>query len=55
MAVLVQLSGSPHVVNFFSFFTIQSNVFAAAVLLAGALFTPAAPRTWDLVRGAATM
>ena len=39
--------------NFFSFFTIQSNIIAAAVLLRGA--TRLAPQTdrWDYVRGAA--
>jgi hypothetical protein len=43
-------------VNFFSLFTIQSNLIAAAVLLIGAL--AAHERTslvWSLVRGAATM
>ena len=44
-------------VNFFSFFTIQSNLFAAVVLLcAGVGLTGRwSPRTGDLVRGAAVV
>ena len=43
--------------NFFSFFTIQSNLFAAAVLLSGARRDGQAPPspTVDLVRGAAVL
>ncbi|MGC4192744.1 MAG: Pr6Pr family membrane protein [Thermomicrobiales bacterium] len=44
--------------NFFSFFTIQSNIIAAVVLLIGASGLPfvARPtRQWDLVRGAAAI
>jgi uncharacterized membrane protein len=55
VAVIVQLASSPNVVNFFSFFTIQSNIIAAAVLLVGAVVVPANSRTWDLVRGAAAI
>lgn len=43
-------------VNFFSFFTIQSNVIAAVVLLIGALAAKEQTSlAWALVRGAATM
>ncbi len=43
--------------NFFSFFTIQSNLFAAVVLLWGATRDPERrdPAAVDLVRGAATL
>lgn len=43
--------------NFFSFFTIESNLLAAIVLLVGALFTLRGklPKDFDLVRGAATL
>ena len=44
--------------NFFSFFTIQSNLIAAVVLLIGAWGLPFVERptwTWDLVRGAAAI
>ena len=42
--------------NFFSYFTIQSNVIGAVVLLVGALRWrgPGSPR-WDLVRGASAL
>ncbi|QNG21360.1 hypothetical protein SAMN05444695_11076 [Rhodococcus triatomae] len=40
-------------VNFFSYFTIQSNVLAVGVLLAGAVWDPTSDR-WQLVRGAVT-
>jgi hypothetical protein len=50
--------GGPHwsTVDYFSYFTILSNLFAAAVLLAGALRGDA-PRslTFELLRGAAVM
>lgn len=44
-------------VHFFSFFTIQSNLFAAGVLLAGAWSGAAgsASRSWHLIRGAAVL
>jgi hypothetical protein len=45
-------------VNFFSFFTIQSNLFAASVLLLAGLRADEEGRnslTWDLVRGAAVV
>lgn len=43
-------------VNFFSFFTIQSNLIAAAVLIIGALPSrEIIPRAWSMIRGAATM
>ena len=43
-------------VNFFSFFTIQSNILAAVVLLVAASGLAARPSfAWDMVRGAATM
>lgn len=41
--------------NFFSFFTIQSNLIAAVVLLIGAIALPAATLRWDLVRGGAAI
>jgi hypothetical protein len=42
--------------NFFSFFTIQSNLFAAALFLAGAARRRAARSpTWDFLRGAAVV
>lgn len=42
------------IANFFSYFTIQSNVIAMIVLLVGGLRDPAGHR-WQLVRGAATL
>lgn len=44
----------PEILNFFSFFTIQSNILFAAVLLAGAL-KPGSGRARAAVRGAATL
>lgn len=42
--------------NFFSFFTIQSNLFAAAVLFTGGLgLARGDERRWNLVRGAAVL
>lgn len=42
--------------NYFSYFTILSNLFAAGILLAGALRGPGPQsRTFDLLRGAAVM
>jgi hypothetical protein len=44
--------------NFFSFFTIQSNIIAAVVLLIGASnasFVVRPTRLWDLIRGAAAI
>ncbi len=40
--------------NYFSYFTVLSNVFAAVVLLVGGLVDPESPR-WQFVRGAATL
>jgi hypothetical protein len=54
-ALVYQLSESTARVNFFSFFTVQSNIIAAVVLLIGAIAMPAATRTWDLIRGGAAM
>lgn len=48
-------NGNSKVVNYFSFFTIQSNVIAAAVLLTGAsgvAFVVRPTFSWDIVRGA---
>jgi small-conductance mechanosensitive channel len=42
-------------VNFFSFFTIVSNVFGAAVLLAAAFDVPEDPHLRDVLRGLATL
>ncbi|MFE0749591.1 Pr6Pr family membrane protein [Gordonia sp. NPDC058843] len=39
--------------NFFSYFTVLSNVFAAIVLLVGGLLAPGTP-AWEWLRGAAT-
>ena len=39
--------------NFFSYFTVLSNIVAALVLLAGGLFAPSTPM-WEWLRGAAT-
>ncbi|MGH2534125.1 MAG: Pr6Pr family membrane protein [Thermomicrobiales bacterium] len=46
-----------NVVNFFSFFTIQSNIIAVALLFYGALRSPDRPPspTLDLLRGAAVL
>ncbi len=56
-AQLVRSTDSPafHPANFFSYFTVQSNVIGAAVLLAGAvtlLRGDGASRAWALARGA---
>jgi hypothetical protein len=40
-------------INYFSYFTNISNIFAVVVLAVGALRDPASPR-WEFVRGAAT-
>jgi hypothetical protein len=52
-----QINDDHSVVNFFSFFTIQSNIIAAALLIYSALRSPDRPPspTLDLVRGAATL
>lgn len=42
-------------VNYFSFFTIQSNIIGAVVFLVGALMLPRPSLGWDLVRGGAAM
>jgi hypothetical protein len=42
-------------INFFSFFTIVSNIFGAAVLLAAAFDLPEDRRVRDLLRGVATL
>ena len=49
------LAKSPNPANFFSFFTIQSNIIAAVVLLVGAIALPAASLRWDLIRGGAAI
>ncbi|MEV0269553.1 Pr6Pr family membrane protein [Hamadaea sp. NPDC050747] len=53
-AVVVQFQRTTDVGNFFSFFTIQSNLIGAAVLLVGAARPAWDNLRWDLVRGAAT-
>lgn len=58
-AIVAQLSTSSsrgilNTGNFFSYFTIQSNLLGAAVLGYGAIFPALVSRRWDLVRGAAT-
>lgn len=44
-------------VNFFSFFTVESNIFAAMVLLFGGftLLCPKKPVRYDMIRGAAVL
>ena len=60
-AILVQLAdlagkGVLNPVNYFSYFTIESNLIGAAVLLIGAATWRAArSSTWDLVRGGAVL
>jgi len=54
-AVIYQLAQISQWANYFSFFTIQSNLIGAAVLLIGAIAMPGASRSWDLVRGAAAI
>jgi hypothetical protein len=49
---LVQGTGS--VANFFSFFTVESNVLAVVVLVGGAVLT-GCPRGWPYFRGAVTL
>jgi hypothetical protein len=53
--VLPGSRGLTGTVNYFSFFTIQSNIIGVAVFLIGALALPRASLTWDLVRGGAAM
>lgn len=51
-------NGNSKVVNYFSFFTIQSNVIAAVVVLtgaSGAAFVVRPTFSWDIVRGAAAI
>ncbi len=51
-------NGNSKVVNYFSFFTIQSNLIAAAVLLigaSGAAFVLRPTFAWDILRGAAAI
>jgi hypothetical protein len=50
-----QIDRGGSVVNFFSFFTVQSNLIVTAVFLLGAWFTlkGAEPPSWRIVRGAA--
>ena len=50
VAVVVQ-----NIAHFFSFFTIQSNIIGAVILLYGGLVIPAKTRVWDLIRGGATI
>jgi hypothetical protein len=56
VVVLVQ-RGTFTPANFFSFFTVQSNLLAAAVLIAGALmlWRNKRPAMFDLLRGATTL
>lgn len=55
VAAVVQLRDSANVANFFSFFTIQSNLIGAAVLLVAACLVPSETRTWSLIRGGAAI
>lgn len=56
VAALASIVVSPRVNlgDFFSYFTIQSNVIAVVVLMGGAVIDPQGPR-WAYVRGAATL
>lgn len=49
--VVRQLLDVPNIANFFSFFTIQSNIIGGVVLIAGALIVMPASTKWDLIRG----
>ncbi|MGB3329120.1 MAG: Pr6Pr family membrane protein [Thermomicrobiales bacterium] len=55
VTIVSLLSTSPHVGNFFSFFTIQSNLIAVVVLLVGAVVLPRPSVGWDLIRGGAAI
>ncbi|MEV0246199.1 Pr6Pr family membrane protein [Nocardia sp. NPDC050712] len=52
----IQQAGSPGytLANHLSYFTIQSNIFAMAILLIGGLLDPGS-RRWQVFRGAATL
>jgi hypothetical protein len=52
IVALVQSTGT--VANFFSFFTIESNILAVVLLLGGGLADPRSPR-WAYFRGAVTL
>lgn len=52
VVALVQSTGT--VANFFSFFTVQSNILAVVLLLGGGLADPRSPR-WAYFRGAVTL
>jgi hypothetical protein len=55
LAAAVQgIDAAATVANFFSFFTVLSNLFAAAVLTGGAFRSPSSPG-WERVRGAAVL
>ena len=53
-ALIDAATGSPHLGHFFSFFTIESNILACAVLLGGSLVDPVSP-AWSMLRAAATL
>lgn len=55
LAVFRQVPYVPNVTNFFSYFTIQSNIIGALVLVIGALCIVPSSRMWDLIRGAAAI
>lgn len=55
VAICVQLADSSNIPNFFSFFTIQSNVIGVVVLLIGVLLVPTETRNWSLIRGGAAI
>ena len=54
-AVIVQLMKSTNVANFFSFFTIQSNIIGIVMLFIGAIWAPRETRNWSLARGGAAI
>jgi hypothetical protein len=54
MCVAITAPTTGSLVNFFSFFTIESNLLAIVVLLVGGILDPQSER-WAYVRGAATL
>ncbi|HEY3773621.1 MAG TPA: Pr6Pr family membrane protein [Solirubrobacteraceae bacterium] len=53
-ALIDAATSSRHLGHFFSFFTIESNILACAVLLGGSLVDPDSPG-WSMLRAAATL
>lgn len=53
-AVITAIVNTTDVADFFSYFTIQSNLLAIVVLLIGGIVDPTSPR-WSAIRGAVTL